>query len=703
MFHSINIISTALSFGTWGYAIAFIIAFSESLALIGAFIPGTILIIIFGFLSAHGDLNVWILITVSAIGAILGDSTSYFLGTKGTHLFKKENRVLNISHLERGKHFFARYGEKSIFIGRFIGVLRPIVPFVAGISRMNIKLFIFWNVLSGVLWSILYIFLGYFLGDSFSSIEVWAGRVGIFTVLLLVAIFLLWYAIKQSSPFWHLISSYINSVWTNIRTHKNTQTFIRENPLFVHFIKNRFRRDSFFGLPFTVLSILFIGTLYALIGVLEDIITFDPIVFVDVRLAHLLFVFRDTGLIHFFLLVTAFGTFPVVIIVLLSASAIGLLWKKRRYVEALWITVLGSQLFVLLGKYFIHRLRPGGLIPVYYEPSFSFPSGHAAIAVALYGFIIYMLWHHIHPFRKKTTVLFLGVTFIFLLGFSRLYLGVHFLSDVIGGYLDGAMWLIVGAAIVLWRKYTLHEEILSISRRSALLITFAVTASVLIISGIYSFSYASSVVPLPQRTDSTKVRVVTASNIFSGPYALPIFTRGIVGSKHVPINLILVSPNFAILKNAFSQAGWYRADSVTIQVLARSAIAAFLNKEYLNAPISPFFWDEKVNNVNFEKPTSAHSIRERHHVRVWDTGTITSSGEHIYVATVSLDVGLKWFVVHRISPNIDAQRTYFITGFERAGVVTQKKYITLSKPIIGTNITGDPFFSDGKAVLLYIR
>ncbi len=693
----------ALSFGIWGYAVAFIIAFSESLALIGAFIPGTILIVVFGFLSAHGDLNVWILIAVSAIGAILGDSTSYFLGTKGTHLFKKENNILNISHLEKGKRFFARYGEKSIFVGRFVGVLRPIVPFVAGASRMNMKSFIFWNVLSGVAWSVSYIFLGYFLGDSISSIEVWAGRVGIFAVLLLLVIFLLWYAIKQSSPFWYLLNSYIRSVWTTIRTHKNTRTFVHKNPILVRFIRNRFRKDSFFGLPLTVLSILFVGSLYALIGVLQDIIAFDPIVFVDVRLSHLLFVFRDALLIRFFLAVTAFGTLPVVLVVLLSASAIGLLWKKRRYVEALWITVLGSQLFVLLGKYFIHRLRPEGLIPVYYEPSFSFPSGHAALAVALYGFIIYILWHHVHSFRKKTTILFLGTTFIFLLGFSRLYLGVHFLSDVIGGYLDGAVWLIVGAAIVLWRKYTLHENTLSVTRRRALFITVAVTASVIVISGIYSFSYAYSVTPLPQRTDSTKIRVTTVNDIFSGPYALPIYTKGITGTKHVPINLVLVAPNFTTLKNAFSQAGWYRADQVTVQVLIRSAVAAFLNKEYLNAPVSPFFWDEKVNNINYEKPTPAHSIRERHHVRIWDTGTITPFGKHIYVATISLDVGLKWFIVHRISPNIDAQRNYLVAGFERAGVVTQKKYITLSKPFSGTNITGDPFFSDGKAVLLYVR
>ncbi len=703
MFHGIDIIATALSFGVWGYAIAFIIAFSESLALIGAFIPGTILIVVFGFLAAHGDLNVWTLIIVSAVGAILGDSTSYFLGTKGTRLFNRENRILNISHLEKGRQFFARYGDRSIFIGRFVGVLRPIVPFVAGASRMKMRIFLFWNVVSGVSWSIVYVLLGYFFGDSFSSIEIWTGRVGVFVVLLALIIFVLWYIIKQSAPFWHLVSSYVHSLWRTIRTHEDTRTFLRKYPLPVRFLRNRFRKNSFFGLPLTILFILFISVVYMLVGVLQDILSFDPIVFIDVRFAHLLFMFRDTGLIRFFLAITSFGTFPIVIVILISASALGLLWNKRRYVEALWITVIGSQLFVLLGKYFIHRTRPSGLIPVYYEPSFSFPSGHAVIAIALYGFITYMLWEHIHSFRKKTTVLFIGVTFIFLLGFSRLYLGVHFLSDVIGGYLDGAMWLIVGAAIVLWRKYTLHEDPPPTSDKRTLFITVGVVISVLIISSIYSFSYAYKITPLPQRTDITKTRVVAVDNLFSGPLALPLFTKGIIGTVHVPINIIIVTPSFNSLKSAFTKSGWYRSNPVTIPVLMRSAVAALFNQEYLRAPVSPFFWDEKVNNINFEKPTIAHSIRERHHIRVWDTGTITSAGEHIYVATISLDTGLKWYVVHRISPNIDTQRDYLMNGFKDAGVLEYKKYITLSKPLTGFNITGDPFFSDGGAYVLYVR
>ncbi len=702
MFHGIDIVAAALSFGVWGYAIAFLIAFSESLALVGAFIPGTILIVIFGFLSAQGSLDVWILITVSAVGAILGDSTSYFLGTKGTHLFKKENRILKISHLEKGKRFFARYGDKSIFVGRFIGVLRPIVPFIAGASRMKMTTFLFWNVVSGISWSVAYVFLGYFFGDSFSSIEIWTGRVGVFVVLLALVIFILWYAIKQSAPFWYLLFSYFRSVLLTIRTHRHTRAMIRKYPLPVRFLRNRFRRNSFFGLPLTVLTVLFVGVLYMLVGVLQDILAFDPIVFVDVRLAHLLFVFRDTGLIRFFLAITSFGTFPIVVVVLISASAIGLLWNKRRYVEALWVTVIGSELFVLLGKYFVHRIRPEGLIPVYYEPSFSFPSGHAAIAVALYGFITYMLWQHVHSFRKKTTVLFIGVTFIFLLGFSRLYLGVHFLSDVIGGYLDGGMWLVVGAAIVLWRKYTLRENPSPVSRH-ALHITAAVAGAVLIISGVYSFSYTSGVTALPQRTDITKTRTVAVNQLFSGPLALPLFTKGIAGGQHVPINLIIVAPSFSVLKSAFTKAGWYRADPVTVSVLAHSAVTALFNEEYLRAPVSPFFWDEKVNDINFEKPTAAHSIRQRHHVRVWFAGAVTPSGKRIYVATISLDVGLKWLVVHRISPDIDVQRDYLATGFEKAGVVVRKRYLTLSKPFAGSNITGDPFFSDGRAYVLYVR
>ena len=174
----------------------FFAAFLESLAIVGTFIPGAIIVIIFGFLSAEGYFDIGDLIWFVALGAILGDVVSYYLGTKGKMFFKNENKLFRLSHLETGEEFFKKHGNKSIFFGRFIGPLRAIVPFVAGLSKMNIKIFLFWNITSGVLWAIIHVLIGYFFGGTVSVVEAWMGRIG-FIIMGLILVSVIFYIVYK--------------------------------------------------------------------------------------------------------------------------------------------------------------------------------------------------------------------------------------------------------------------------------------------------------------------------------------------------------------------------------------------------------------------------------------------------------------------------------------------------------------------------
>ncbi len=183
--------------GIFGYWVAFLAAFLESLAIVGTFIPGAIIVVIFGFLCAQDYFNIINLIWFVAIGAILGDVVSYYLGTKGKMFFKNENKLLHISHLETGEEFFRKHGNKSIFLGRFIGPLRAIVPFVAGLSRMDIKVFLFWNITSGILWAIIHVLIGYFFGGTLSVVEAWMGRIGFIIVGLILVSIVVYFVYKK--------------------------------------------------------------------------------------------------------------------------------------------------------------------------------------------------------------------------------------------------------------------------------------------------------------------------------------------------------------------------------------------------------------------------------------------------------------------------------------------------------------------------
>jgi undecaprenyl-diphosphatase len=164
----ISILPIIQDFKIFGYWLALFIALSESLPFIGLIIPGTVLITFFGFFSGKGYLDIEYLILFSSIGAMLGDGIGYYLGTKGTKFFSHENKLFKLSHLEKAQVFFKKYGNKSVFLGRFISPIRPIVPFVAGLSQMDKKVFLFWIITSGILWAISFLLFGYFFGEMLS-------------------------------------------------------------------------------------------------------------------------------------------------------------------------------------------------------------------------------------------------------------------------------------------------------------------------------------------------------------------------------------------------------------------------------------------------------------------------------------------------------------------------------------------------------
>lgn len=182
--------------GIWSYWLILLISLFESFAFVGSFIPGSTTVVVSGFLAAQGYLDWGDLIIFSSIGAILGDIFSYWLGTKGLNYFKDENKYLKRAHLERGEAFFKKHGNKSVFLGRFIAPIRSIVPFVAGLSKMDKKAFLFWNILSGIIWAAAHVLVGYFFGEAWRQIETWYTRIGM-GVLVLMLIGIVIYLIRH--------------------------------------------------------------------------------------------------------------------------------------------------------------------------------------------------------------------------------------------------------------------------------------------------------------------------------------------------------------------------------------------------------------------------------------------------------------------------------------------------------------------------
>jgi undecaprenyl-diphosphatase len=695
-----SLLPTIEHFRILGYWIVLFISLLESLAFIGIAIPGTIFIVLIGFVSAKGFLDLGDLIWFAAIGAIMGDVLSYYLGSHVKKFFKDDSRIFKSKYLNRGKHFFGKYGGRSIFLGRFVGPIRPIIPFVAGMLNMDRKKFLSWNIFSGFVWATTFLLIGFFFGQAWETIALWSTRGSMFMVTFVGFIFvfyiLKWLVVKNGKQ----IVSFLLSVWHSIKqaivNNSDVQKLVKKHILFFKFIKGRLDKSRFWGLPATLLFFGFIYTFFLFVGIIEDVITADLIVSVDIRITNLLAVFRNVDITQFFLWITLLGKWQVVLGFAVAIIGVLWIWRKRLYIAPLVLTIAGSEIFTALGKIAFHRSRPE--LAIYTEHSFSFPSGHATIAVAFYGFLTYILIRSFGRWKTKVNVFFVGLAVILLIGFGRLYLGVHYVSDVWGGYLVGALWLIIGISISEWIHSWKTKDIVfspSVKMRSisAILILLSFLSYILI--AINYHPQTSQPIILQE-----EVIVQDINDIFSDEKLK--YTETLTGEKQEPISFIILSENNEKLTKLFKNSGWFLADTVNISSVAKLAEMAFLKQSYPQAPMTPSFWNSKVHSFGFEKPTKTDNVRERHHARFWKTNYIMANGNKIYVGTASLDSGIKWGFTHKINPNIDTEREFLFNNMENTDVLIDFKKQKFVEPVLGQNFSGDPFFTDGQVYIISV-
>jgi len=537
-----------------GYWIILFLFLFEGLAFVGLAIPGTILIILLGFISAKGFFDIGDVIWFVAIGAILGDIISYYLGNHTKKFFHSDSRILKSKYLDRGKSFFNKYGGSSILMGRFIGPMRPIIPFVAGLFKMNKKRFFPWVILSCFSWTITFLLLGFFFGQAWQAIILWSTRVSIFiavSVALFIVFYILkWIIIKNGRQILVFIVSVSRSVKRAILSNPDVQKLIERHSVFFRFIKSRLNRNKFSGLSTTFLFFSFIYILVLFTGIVEGIVKADTIVSIDMRVANLLSIFRGPRLTEFFLWITLFGKWQVIIIFTLATVSILWLWRKRLYIAPLFLAIIGTEFFTWFGKIAFHRSRPE--VAIYTERSFSFPSGHAAIAVAFYGFIVYLLVRSTSKWKTKVNLFFVVFILVFLIGFSRLYLGVHYLSDVWGGYLVGMLWLIVGIGISEWLFYRRKNQVKSapVKPKSALPVIF-ISVAILFYIG-FAFNYNP---PLLTISDSAKEIVIdNIDGIFSDEQMK--YTETVMGARQESLSFLVFADSDEYFIQTLNQAGW---------------------------------------------------------------------------------------------------------------------------------------------------
>lgn len=425
------------------YAILFSAALLEAIVLAGLFVPGSTLLIFAGFLVAHGKGDLPTVIAAAQAGAFFGDAVSYLLGGRigqkllTTPPFRKHLRLIRKAEL-----FFADHGGKSLFFGRFTGPLRGTVPFVAGLARMSPGAFLACTLVSSMLWGLAYPGLGYLGAASWQGIQQWAGRLSLLLGSLLVLLVLnglFWKKIfprlvERGSKLWIRVSR----AWSKFLRTAPLRSFAERHPRLWDFLAGRFSLKRGSGLYLTVgltVSALFSSCFFWLTENLTIFRALDQLIYQ--MAGH----YRHALADRFLILITSLGDIPVLLF-LTGAILLWLVLNNRDFSAAILLAGIGGgQLLVSLTKVFFNRERPVPYFPELALESYSFPSGHAFSSLVLAGLLVYFLLGTVRNWQIRLRLIITASFAGLLVGLSRCYLGLHWLSDVLAGFLLAAIWL----------------------------------------------------------------------------------------------------------------------------------------------------------------------------------------------------------------------------------------------------------------------
>ncbi|MEO8838671.1 MAG: LssY C-terminal domain-containing protein [Herbaspirillum sp.] len=678
-----------------GYWVAFFAALLETALVVGLLLPGSVILLLLGALSASGHLDFGDLLWFAVAGAVIGDNFNYWLGSRyGENWARDGVLFLTPNHFEQVSRFFDRHGAKSVFLGRFIPSVKEIAPFVAGTVRMRYSTFILWNILGAIGWGLQWVGGGYLFGQSLKLAQVWMSRAGIALIAILLVWVLLWllyrFAVRQGPGVLRLAMSLVGSAKAALVRNPYVHRLIHRHPAGTRFLVSRIDRTHFDGLPLTVLVLAFAYVLALFAGSVEDLVSSDPIVALDHATAQLVAAFRAPAILPPFMWITSLGDTPIVAALFVVACV--LLWlKKQKYVIAgLLTSTLGATAFTALSKLVFERSRP--VESILLESSYSFPSGHATAAVAFYGFLGYLLIRSAARWKARVSLLFAIGIFIFLIGLSRIVLGVHYLSDVWAGYLVGTLWLIVGISLTEWlsaRGQIAWGIPVNHRRRAAIIGVIAVAAAGFI-------GYASTrTLPALAPSSETMSQINRPFEVILRTNKLST-TATIFGEPAQPLAFAIAVPDADVLAADLIRSGWAPADKPNLQNLLH---LARYGMDYTTAPLAPAFWNNRMNDLAFERlahpQTKSKSVET---VRIWSTSYWIGQ-DRIFVGVAREYDGIQWRIMHTISPDVDAVAEHFVASIKSSGPFDTCQR-SLVPPMIGPYLMSDRFFTRGQLWLL---
>ncbi len=624
-----QILPSLQALGLLGYWLIGLASALEAFFLTGVVVPGTLIVDAGGILVQRGLLDFFDLVWFVALGSILGSEASYWTGRLAMHRLPGRGRIEGSATFARAIRLFEKRGGAALVIGRFLGPVAGLVPLAAAIAGMERRRFVIWNVIGSIPYALAHVAIGFFLGDVLGRISGSLTRVALLVGIVAILLIVLWGLLYSALRLAPLALAILSAALRGLTEYPAAARRLERHPGFVRWIEARLDRTTFTGLPLSLLGALFLYIGVVWLDSAIDFLSGDPMLQFDGRLAELLHHFQSPVPIRIASFVTAFGGWHVVAPLVAATLAWLAIEVRRPLVAGLLVSVLGNTATVALLKFAF--ARPRSPLGYFAETSGSFPSGHAAASVAAYGMVMYVFWRA-GRLRAETAVLAAGLL-AFGIGASRIYLVEHYLSDVLNGWLVGAIWLTLGIAVSEWLASHPRAE------RNRLPDKWRIAAYAAIIA-LVGLGAANAW----RHDDPRNPQVSTADILLANPQDLAnaadfqVVTESLLGSPLRPVSLIVLAADDMRLIDAMRAANWTESRPPGPGLIVDAFFSAIEGREDPTVETVSHFWRGRPNDLAFgyhPDPSAAPGHDPK--ARFWRSEYVTADGLRAYVGTVGLD------------------------------------------------------------------
>lgn len=623
-----QILPSLQALGVLSYWLIGLASMLEAFFVTGVVIPGTLIVDAGGILVQRGLLDFFDLAWFVALGSVVGSEMSYWTGKLAMNRLPGRRLIGESAAFARAKGLFEKRGGMALVIGRFLGPVAGLVPLVAGMADMDRRKFLIWNILGSIPYALAHVAIGYFLGDVMGRIGGSLTRVAVLTGVVLLALLILWTTLYSALRLLPLAWAVISAALRNLADLPVVRRQIEDHPETARWVEARLDRHAFSGLTLSLLTVVFIYIGAIWLDSVFEFLVGDPLLGLDTRLSELIHHFQSPGPIRVASFITAIGGWQVVLPVMVAALIWLMTEGRRALAVGLAVSVAGNTITVAVLK--LAFGRPRSPLGVFAETSGSFPSGHAAASVAAYGMLIYAVWRA-GRLRAETALLLAGLM-AFAIGVSRIYLIEHYLSDVLNGWLVGALWVTVGIAISEWRLSQTSAATAPMADRARVaVLSLAAGLAVLAASNVWRYDHPRNV-PV-QVTDQVLSDAAARAQL-----GFPAQTESLMGSPVHPVSLVVFARDEIALSDAVLASDWTAAQLPTPGLVFDAIFAAVGGSEDPTVETVSHFWRGQPNDLAFVQraPGGTPSLADPK-LRFWRTEFVTADGLRAFVGTVGVD------------------------------------------------------------------